>query len=586
MRAETRRYQACALVVAVLLVVGRAGDPRVGSAQAPPAAAMAIVGGTLIDGTGAPARPNMTILIAGDRITRIGPTASTPVPPNARVIAAAGKYVIPGLWDAHVHFRDYQIEALIAHGITTAIDWTTAEESEWVQAQKEGVAKGRIYGPRLFMSGEMIRENQTAEQARQQVRALKARGVDKIDVGLGLKKDTLLAVIDEAQKLGLPTSGYPIYARAAIEAGISALKHTYPLGAANVPEKDLEAFVQRQLAKRAIPDRDAREYLLGDNYDELAKLMAAKKVTWVATFAKDFKMMLDRRDEYELENYRFLANPELQYLPVQNFLVQTTNDHETGIPLVVSGRVGTTDRKSADWQRYVRTYKNLLGFTKAFVDAGGHVAAGTAPHSFVLPGLGLHQELQLFVDAGLTPMQALQSATLWPAQYIRADKDLGTLTEGKLADIVILKENPLANIRNARTVETVIQGGRVLPTGYHRNYANPIPRTTRVGAGTAVAAGPPGEGNVAPQIAAISPDAAPEGSRDTTLTVRGRSFVPVSKVFFERVPLQTTFVSPTELKAVVPARLIGTVGTYLVNVWTPEPGGGMSDRVPFFVKYR
>lgn len=585
MKAESRRYQACALAVAVLLVAGRVEHPRVTSAQAP-SSAMAIVGATLIDGTGDPARPNTTIVIAGDRLARIGPAASTPVPQGARVIQAAGKYIIPGLWDAHVHFRDYQIEPLITHGITSAIDWTTTDEFEWVQAQKEGVAKGRIYGPRLFISGEMIRENQTAEQARQQVRALKARGVDKIDAGLGLKKDTLLAAIDEAQKLGLPTSGYPIYARAAIDAGISALKHTYPLGAANVPEKDLEPWVERQLGKRAIPDRDAREYLLGDDYHELAKLMAAKKVTWVATFAKDFKMMLDRRDEYELENYRFLANPELQYLPLRDFLVQMTNDHETGIPLVVSGRIGTTDRKSADWQRFARTYKNLLGFTKAFVDAGGHVAAGTAPHSFVLPGLGLHQELQLFVDAGLTPMQALQSATLWPAQYIRADKDLGSVVEGKLADIVILQENPLANIRNARTVETVIQGGRVLRTGYHSNYANPIPRVTRVGAGTTVAAGPPGEGNVAPQVSAIAPDAAAEGSPDTTITVRGRGFIPASSVFFERVPVETTFVSPTELKAVVPARVLGTVGTYLVNVSTPEPGGGQSDRVPFFVKYR
>lgn len=563
-----------------LCAVGAFGGSQVGSAQAPPGNSMAIVGGTLVDGTGAPARPDMTVIIAGDRITRIGPSATTPPPAGARVISAAGKYVIPGLWESHVHLREFQTELLITHGITSVIDWGS-DPISWVIAQKEGVAKGKLYGPRVFTSLDFISErgNPDPETARRQVREQKAMGADKIDVGFGLRKETLLAVIDEANKVGLPTSGYPAYARAAIEAGISALKHTYPLGAAMAPDPD--KFFQEQTSK---PERDARDFLLGDNYDELAKLMAAKKVAWVTTFGKDFKVMLDRRDEYEIENYRLLANPELQYLPVQNLLMQMTNDHPTGLPLVVSGRIGTVDRTSADWQLYRKTYKNLLGFTKAFADAGGHVVPGTAPHSFVLPGISLHQELQLIVDAGLTPMQALQGATLYAAQYIRADKDLGTIAEGKLADLVILTANPLENIRNTRTVETVIQGGRVLPRGYHRDYVNPIPRVTRVGVGT-MTVRVPGEGYVSPQMGNIAPGSTLEGSKEVTLTIRGRGFVPVSSAYFERVPLETTYVSPTELKAVIPAKLVATAGSYLVHVWTPQPGGGRSDSVPFLVKF-
>lgn len=189
--------------------------------------------------------------------------------------------------------------------------------------------------------------------------------------------------------------------------------------------------------------------------------MVKNKTVWIPTLVKDFKVVHNRRDEFELEAYRLISNPNLQYLPILNVLPQLTNDHPTGIAWVASGNVGTIDRNSADWPRYQRAYKNLEGLIRKLVDGGAHVLPGTAPHSFVMPGLSLHQELQLFVDAGMTPMQALQSATLWTAQFAQADKNLGSVTEGKIADIVILKENPLQNVRNLRTVDTVIQGGKV-----------------------------------------------------------------------------------------------------------------------------
>lgn len=580
---NTLRHTTLLVLAASLFVAGGVGGQQVGSAQGS-ATRMAIVGGTVIDGTGAPARPNTNIIITGDRITRIGPAASTPAPAGAQAINAAGKYVIPGLWESHVHYRDFQTELLITHGITSAIDWTDPPEKEWAFLQKEGQAKGKIRGPRLFIAGETIRPGATPEQARAQVRELKARGADTVNVVFNTRKDTLVAAIDEAKKVGLPSAGYPVYTKTAIEAGINAIKHTYVLGSASVPDED--TFAQQQMKIDNLAARDARKFLLADNYQELAKLMAAKKVAWVPTFTKDFKVMLDQRDQFELEAYRLLANPELQYLPSHNYLLMLTNAHATGIGLVASGRIGTVDRTGADWEVWRKAYKNLLGFMKYFTDQGGRMLAGTAPHSFVLPGLSIHQEMQVFVDAGLTPMQALQTATIYPAEYARKDKDLGSITEGKLADIVVLKQNPLENIRHSRTIDTVIQGGKVLPIGYHRNYVNPIPRVAQAGAGTASEGGPPGEGYALPILTAVSPTTITEGSNDATITVRGRGFVPVSVVYFERMPLQTSFVSGTELKAVVPAGLAAKVGTYLVRVWTPRPGGGNSVDLPFFVQFR
>jgi hypothetical protein len=562
-------------LLAALAIVSASWAASGGTSVAAQANALAIVGGTLIDGTGAPARPSVTIIVSGGRISRIGPSASTPPPTGARVISAEGKYVIPGLWDAHIHSRDFYAELLMTYGITSYIDWG-GSPMDWTMALKDAVNKGEIYGPRIFTAGELIRDNADPEAARRQVRQLKDRGASMASVGFGIKKETLLAVIDEAKKVGLPSSGYPVYTREAIEAGISAIKHTYTVGSANITDPAKRAAIEKQLD---LPDdgRDARLYLLGDDYDELVRLMVKNKVTWVPTLVKDFKVTNDRRDEFELEAYKLIANPDLQYLPVLNMLPQLTNESTTGISWVVSGNVGTVDHNSPDWLLYRRGYKNLQGLIKKLVSSGAHVLPGTAPHSFVMPGLGLHQEMQLFADAGMTPMQVLQSATLWTAEFARADKDLGSVSEGKLADMLVLNQNPLENVRNLRTIDTVIQGGRVQPTGFHWYYTSPLQRTQT--------GGPPGEGPRTPQLDAISPAVTAEGSKEMTLSLRGKSFAETSMAFLDREPLETTVVSRTEMKAVVPARLMRTSGTYYVHVRTPKPGGGDSAGVPLIVRF-
>lgn len=566
-------YRSGLIAASTALVIGLAVSGR-----APVVAqgnTLAIVGGTVIDGTGAPPRANTNVIVSGGRITKIGPAASTPPPSGSQVMSAEGKYVIPGMWDAHIHSRDFYAELLMTYGITSYVDWG-GSPMDWTTAQRDAIQKGEMFGPRIYTAGELIRDTAEPEAARRQVRALKERGANMISVGFGIRKDTLLAVIDEARKVGLPSSGYPIHTREAIEAGISAIKHTYTVGSANITDPAKRAVILKQIE---LPDdgRDARLYLLGEDYDELVSLMAKNKTVWVPTLVKDFKVIHDRRDQFELEAYRLLANPNLQYLPVLNMLPQLTNEFETGIAWVASGNVGTVDHNSPDWPVYRKSYKNLEGLIKKLVGAGVHVLPGTAPHSFVMPGLGLHQEMQLFADAGMTPMQVLQSATLWTAELARADKDLGSITEGKLADIVILKQNPLQDVKNLRTVETVIQGGRVQPIGYRWYYTHPLQRP--------VTAGPPGEGPRPPQLESIAPAVTVEGAKDVALSLKGRFFVANSRAFLGRTPIDTTFVSPTELKAVIPTRLLRTAGTYNVHVRTPRPGGGESAGVPLTVRF-
>jgi hypothetical protein len=564
------------LASALALVCVWAVMPVPGSAVLAQARSLAIVGGTVIDVVTGTPRPNTNVIVTNGRIARVGPAATTPAPGGAQVIDATGKYVVPGLWDAHIHYRDYYAELLFSYGITSFIDWG-GSTLDWTLAQREGINAGKIYGPRLFTAGGTLGENLTPEQARARVRDLKAAGVDMITMGFSMPKESVFAAIDEAQKLGLPSSGYSVYMREAIEHGLGAIKHTYTVGNANVTDPAKRAEIEAQVKITPQNRRNPKLFLLGEDIDGLVKLMVEKKTVWIPTFVKDFKAIHDRRDEFELENYRLLANPQLQYLPVANLLPQIQNDEETGLPDVASGFVGTVHRSGPDWELYRRTEKNLMALIGRLAREGGRVLPGTAPHSYLLPGLSLHQELLLFVDSGMTPALALRSATLWPAEYMKVEKDYGSITEGKVADIVIVKQDPLADIKNLRQVDTVIQGGAVQPTGYHWYYTNPLART---------GGGAPGEGPRPPEIASITPSSMErDAGADLPVTIRGRGFVKTSVVFVERMPVPTTYVSPTELKAVVPASVAKNPGTYFLRVRTPRPGGGASNDLPLTVKF-
>jgi hypothetical protein len=563
-------------VLLTVIALGAALEAQTGQ---PGSTTMAIVGGTLIDGTGAAPRPDVTILVSGARIEAIGPAASTPVPPGARVIRANGKFVLPGFIDAHVHYRDYYPELLITYGITSVADWG-GSPIEWVLAQKEGVDKGKIYGPRIYTSGEVIGETRsdaaTVDAAVKQVRDLAARGVDRIDVGYDVSPELVKAIVQEAHRLGLSVSGYPLRAREAIEAGLDAFKHTHTLGRANTDAAGI-AILTKDLGINE-RFRNVHPCVLDGNADSLMQLMLSHKTIWIPTLVKDFKAVLPRRDEFERDNINLIGNPDLGYLPIQDLLLQLSNASDEGLMQTPCGNIGTYEKSSPDYALFQRSYTQLLRFIGTFVKSGGRVLAGTAPHSFVLPGISLHHEMQLFVDAGLTPAQALQSASLWPAEWMRAQKDIGSVEAGKLADLVVLTKNPLDDIRNTRTVETVIQGGRVLPTGYHRSYTNPIPRNTQRSA--------PSGGYARPELSKIAPLVVTEGSGDVSLRVTGRQFAKKSVVLFESVPIPTEFVSETELKAVLPSRLLQTAGTYWLHVFTQRPGGGESTPASIIVKFK
>ncbi len=229
---------------------------------------------------------------------------------------------------------------------------------------------------------------------------------------------------------------------------------------------------------------------------------------------------------------------------------------------------------SEELQWLEKGYRNIQAFIKKLVEAGGTVLAGADTHADVLPGLGLHYELQLLVDAGLTPMQAIQAATKNNAEWLRQQDRVGTVEKGKIADMIIVNGDPLQDIRNTRKIEMVWKDGKEVDRDYAP--ANPIPQPPR------------GEGhaNPLPQIETVSPASAIEGGGEVALTVKGNFFVGESFVEFDGVPVRSTYKTPRELSATIPTYLLARPGTFEVRVKNPKPFGGLSNRAFFIVRFK
>jgi hypothetical protein len=187
-----------------------------------------------------------------------------------------------------------------------------------------------------------------------------------------------------------------------------------------------------------------------------------------------------------------------------------------------------------------------------FVQAGGIIRAGSDPNNGA-PGLGVIQEMVMFVESGLTPMQAIQAATINVARSFRKDKDFGTVEPGKFADIIAVDGNPLQDMWAVHNVKMVMLGGKVVDTAFHPNYQNPIPN--------------PRPWRATPRQIEISPKAVAQGSGPATLTVTtNKGFDRFHKVTLNGKELETHFVSRSELEAVIPPEVIKDVGTYPVIV--------------------
>ena len=541
-----------------------------------------IQGATLIDGTGKPRVADARILVEGEKIHSVwtGDAAPVTVPADAQVIDARGKYVIPGLIDSHVHYAGYMGEIFLSYGVTTVYD--LGNPVYWQAAVKKGLNSGRIRGPRYFFcsgvggggmgeqdAGETNSANTRAlaamkkpEDAKQAIAALKGK-IDCIKLSENTTGEYFTAIAREAHAAGMNIISHSLNALDSASWGINGIEHMTGVGISAVRSSEGRAALGEMKIEAGHKNSLLYQWMDPAAFDEMIQYFIKRNVYLNPTLDFEWKGIIDRTAAFEAEDQRLLYNPLLQYVPLDERLVSLGQYH------------WADQRSSGDHAQFLKGYHNVQEFLRKFVKAGGRIYSGTDTASANTPGLSLHHEMQLYVDAGIPPMQALMTSTKWAAEILRLDSEIGTVEPGKLADMVILRADPLADIRNTKAIDEVIRGGEIADISYHSDYQFPFPQ---FGTPTKHLYNPP------PRLTDIKPGVAVQG-REARLRILGRGFVPQSIVLFRGSPVQTKWVSASELSAVLTPEETALPGNFLVTVQSPKPGGGVSGGLGLIVDY-
>jgi imidazolonepropionase-like amidohydrolase len=422
---------------------------------------------TVIDATGVPAMPDMTVTIIGNQITAIGKTGIVSVPAEAEVVEAAGKFLIPGLCDMHVHLFNHVREGpstelyfpmLIANGITSVRDmWTKLDEIPQVQQWRKQLDNGTATIPRIAAAGTLIDGPvpiwpgadtvATAGDARRMVDKLNKAGIDFIKVYWNLPRNSYFAIADECKKLRIPFAGHVPFSISAREASDSG-------------QKSIEHFTEipitcsaREAEFRKIKPEDwgpKNEEEVLESYDEkkCEKLFSrfVKNKTWQVPTLVMYHRTIVRESE-------LLNDERLKYIPA--------SERETW-----KSFNEMMNERSAEQVNYAkRLWKTHVKLISGMRRAGVQFMAGTDmgnAMSYLYPGFSLHDELALLVQTGFTPMEALQTATRNPAQFLERLDSIGTIEKGKIADLVLLDANPLEDIRNTRKIDAAVLNGKLI----------------------------------------------------------------------------------------------------------------------------
>jgi imidazolonepropionase-like amidohydrolase len=420
---------------------------------------------SVIDATGADTKPDMTVVVRGNKITAIRKSNLDDFK-NAQVIDASGKYLIPGLWDAHVHLfnhitaappNQYYFPLFIANGVTSVRDlWVKFDEVQQIQDWRNAVERNVLAAPRIAAIGTMVDGEEPiwpnadtvadADEAHQMVDKIKAAGIDFVKVYWNLSREEYFAIVDEAKKQKIPFEGhvpFAIRADEASDAGQVSIEHL-----TEIPmtcSKDEEKL-------RAVDPVDwnvGYDEKLLDSYDsnKCRDIFAhfVKNGTWQCPTLVMFHKIAS--NENDMSN-----DPRLKYIPAD----QREN---------WKSFIENLKKRSREQIEYGRNqWKMNLKLVSEMHQAGVNFIAGTdvsIDNSYIYAGFSLHDELLHFVEAGFTPMEAIQSARRNPAKFMGKLNMLGTLEEGKLADMVLLEENPLEDIRNTRKIHSVVLNGKI-----------------------------------------------------------------------------------------------------------------------------
>jgi hypothetical protein len=406
---------------------------------------------------------DQTVVITGDRITSVSDAEKFQLPKNARVIDATGQFLIPGLWDMHVHSafgdwfpggRDIILPLFIANGVTGVRDMggDVPVLMEW----RKEITSGQIVGPRMVISGPMLDAYlpngklrfpssiavSTPATAVAAVDSLKAQGVDFIKVQSVISHDAYLAAAAEAHKQSLAIVGHvpdEVRIQEVVEAGQKSIEHLMGIFEGCSTQEDKFIKGEGNL-KLLLTTQDQRRC------ESLIKLLAQNQTWQVPTLAwQRGGTFLDQRD--------LKHDPLDKYVPAYWRDVTWRRFTDEMMPDLLRDPLALR-------QDYFAHNLKMVG---AMHHAGVPFMAGTdtAPGVYIVPGFSLHDELANFVEAGFTPMEALQTATSNPARFLGMEASLGSVEPGKIADLVLLTADPLEDIRNTRKISAVVANGHI-----------------------------------------------------------------------------------------------------------------------------
>jgi len=455
----------CAWAVFCFLVAVIALDPAASASReavqtSGAAHALVIAHVTVIDVVTGQTLPDMNVVVEGQRIAQVGPARQVKIPKGAQVVDGAGKFLVPGLWDMHVHTffgeqapagRDVTLPLFVANGITGVRDMGSSLD-EVLQARAD-IAAGRLLGPRMIVAGPMLDGPKTQfpasiaitrpEDGRRAVDMLVARGVDFIKIQSYVPREAYFAIVDECKKKNIVFVGHvpdAIRGSEASNAGQKSFEHLIGIFEGSSTAED-------ELLKGP---KGPGKFL--DTYD------AQKEAALIALLAKNqtwqCPTLFWERGQWLVDVIDVSRDPEADYVPIlwrgqlwPKFTKSIIKELDTD-PLPVR-------------EKFV---EHELDIVRKLQAAGVPLLAGTDTPAGVdvIPGVSLHQELQRFVDAGLTPLQALQTATINPARFLNETADFGTVEKGKTADLLLLDANPLESIANTRKIAGVVLAGKYL----------------------------------------------------------------------------------------------------------------------------
>ncbi|WP_394838439.1 amidohydrolase family protein [Pendulispora rubella] len=399
---------------------------------------VALVGAQLVDGTGRPPVKDAVVVYDGEKILAAGPRASTKVPDGAVTVDVSGKTVLPGLWDMHAHYEQVEWSAAyLAAGVTTVRDMGNV--LEFITGARDAIASGKGVGPQIIVDGLIDGEGprslgvlriKSAEDIVPMLDRLQKAGCPEVKIYSSMPPALVKPIAVEAHRRGLRVVGHVpegMDVVQALEAGYDGISHvSYAFSSLYKPGE------MRNLSPAARLGRIADADVSGPALQKVIRTFAAKKA-----FLDDTAVL------FELGNHtrEVLAQrePGLAKLPRE---------------LAVMRIEGPSDELAPLRARYFEKYVAIL---RELHRAGVPIVAGTDQ---AVPGHSLHRELELYVQAGFTPMEAIQAATSVPAKVMHLDGQVGTIVPGKRADILVVAGDPLRDIHDIRKIATVIARGR------------------------------------------------------------------------------------------------------------------------------